>query len=187
MTAGPSPGAAFDVGAWLNALGLGQYEAAFRENAKAGIRNWGRTGAALHVPTYSSLLADAALAVGDLDVAEKALSNKREQAERRGELYAMAELLRLEGRIDAHRGRADRARQAFTEAVAVARRQGAGLYLLRASRDLAEHMAKTGDAIGARDLLAPVIAAVAEHRDGAEFKEAWALLSALERDPNAPS
>ena len=58
-----------------------------------GIRNWGRTGAALHVPTWSSLLADAALAVGDLEVAEKALSNKREQAERRGELYAMAELL----------------------------------------------------------------------------------------------
>jgi class 3 adenylate cyclase len=33
MTAGPSPGAAFDVGAWLSALGLEQYEAAFRENA----------------------------------------------------------------------------------------------------------------------------------------------------------
>ena len=75
---------------------------------EAGIRNWGRTGAALHIPTWSCLLAEAALAVGDLEVAEKALSNKREQAERRGELYAMAELLRLEGRIDAHRGRADR-------------------------------------------------------------------------------
>ncbi len=154
---------------------------------EAGIRNWGRTGAALHVPTWSCVLADAALAVGDLDAAERALSNKREQAERRGELYAMAELLRLEGRIAAYRGRADQACQAFTEAVAVARRQGAGLYLLRASRDLAQHMAKTGDAIGARELLAPVIAAVAEHRDGAEFKEASALLSSLERDPIAPT
>jgi hypothetical protein len=46
-------------------------------------------------------------------------------------------------------------------------------------------MANTGDAIGARDLLAPIIAAVGEHRDGAEFKEAAALLSALERGPNA--
>ncbi|MGA9849158.1 MAG: adenylate/guanylate cyclase domain-containing protein [Roseiarcus sp.] len=155
--------------------------------AEAGIRNWGRTGAALHVPTWSSLLADAALAVGDLEAAEKALSNKREQAERRGEYFAMAELLRLEGRIDAQRGRADQARQAFAEAVAVARRQGAGFYLLRASRDLAQLMAKTGDAIGAHDVLAPVIAAVVEHRDGADFKEASALLSALESDPNAPS
>ena len=154
---------------------------------EAGIRNWGRTGAALHVPTWSSLLAEAALAVGDLEAAEKALSNKREQAERRGELYAMAELLRLEGRIDAHRGRADRACQAFTAAVALARSQGAGLYLLRASRDLAQHMAKTGDAIGAGDPLASVIAAVGEHRDGVEFKEAQALLLALERDPNAAS
>ena len=86
-----------------------------------------------------------------------------------------------------HRGRADQARQALTEAVAVARRQGAGLYSLRASRDLAQLMVKTGDAIGARDLLAPVIATVGEHRDGVEFKEARALLSALKRDPNAPS
>ncbi len=86
-----------------------------------------------------------------------------------------------------HRGRADQARQALTEAVAVARRQGAGLYTLRASRDLAQLMAETGDAIGARDLLAPVIATVGEHRDGVEFKEARALLSALERDPNARS
>jgi predicted ATPase len=143
--------------------------------------------AALHIPTWSCLLAEAALALGDLEVAEKALSNQREQAERRGELYAMAELLRLEGRIDAHRGRADEACQALTEAVAVARLQGAGLYLLRASRDLAQLMAKTGDAIGARDLLAPVIATLGEHRDGVEFKEARALLSTLERDENAPS
>jgi hypothetical protein len=98
----------------------------------------------------------------------------------------MAELLRLEGRIHAHRGRADQARQALTEAVAVARRQDAGFYLLRAGRDLAELLAKMGDAIGARDLLAPTVAAVAEHRDGSEFKEASALLSALESEPNLP-
>ena len=36
MTAGPSPSAAFDVGVWLSALGLEQYEAAFRENAIDG-------------------------------------------------------------------------------------------------------------------------------------------------------
>ena len=36
MTAGPIPSAAFDVGVWLSALGLEQYEAAFRENAIDG-------------------------------------------------------------------------------------------------------------------------------------------------------
>ena len=36
MTASPSPGAAFDVGVWLSAIGLEQYEAAFRENAIDG-------------------------------------------------------------------------------------------------------------------------------------------------------
>jgi class 3 adenylate cyclase len=33
MITGPIPSAAFDVGVWLSALGLEQYEAAFRENA----------------------------------------------------------------------------------------------------------------------------------------------------------
>lgn len=135
-------------------------------------------------PVIAKLARHPRAAVGDLGVAERALSNKREQAERRGELYAMAELLRLEGRIDAHRGRADEACQAFTEAIAIARLQVAGLYLLRASRDLAQLMAKTGNVIGARGLLAPAVAAIVEHRDGAEFKEACALLSALERDEN---
>jgi class 3 adenylate cyclase len=37
MTAGPSPGVAFDVSGWLNVLGLGQYNAAFRENAIDGV------------------------------------------------------------------------------------------------------------------------------------------------------
>ena len=36
MTAGRVPGAALDVGEWLIALGLEQYEAAFRENAIDG-------------------------------------------------------------------------------------------------------------------------------------------------------
>ena len=36
MTAGPIPGAAFDVGDWLSDLGLERYEAAFRENAIDG-------------------------------------------------------------------------------------------------------------------------------------------------------
>jgi hypothetical protein len=84
MTAGPSPGAAFDVGAWLSVLGIEQYE---------------------------------------------------------------------------------------TEGVTVTRRQGASLYLMRMCRDQAQLMAKTGNLIGARDLLASIIVAVGEHRDGAEFKE----------------
>jgi hypothetical protein len=36
MTTGANPGAAFDVGVWLSALGLEQYEDAFRENAIDG-------------------------------------------------------------------------------------------------------------------------------------------------------
>jgi hypothetical protein len=41
-------------------------------------------------------------------------------------------------------------------------------------------MAKTGNLIGARDLLASIIVAVGEHRDGPEFKESSTPLGAGE-------
>ena len=98
----------------------------------------------------------------------------------------MAELLRLEGRIDAHRGRADEACQAFTEAVAVARLQGAGpLFAASHSRNLAQLMAKTGERhrsarpSGCRQLR--LLSSIVMEQNS---KKACALLSALERDEN---
>jgi hypothetical protein len=44
--------------------------------AQTGILNWMKTGAGLHIPTWSSLLAEAALVVGDSEMAEKALSTE---------------------------------------------------------------------------------------------------------------
>jgi class 3 adenylate cyclase/tetratricopeptide (TPR) repeat protein len=62
-----------------------------------GIKSWKRTGAALHIPTWSSYLAEAALCIGDIDRAEKAVVNGIKTSERHGDAFALADLKRLAG------------------------------------------------------------------------------------------
>jgi class 3 adenylate cyclase/tetratricopeptide (TPR) repeat protein len=144
-----------------------------------GIQSWKNTGAALHIPTWSSYLAGVALCVGDLDCAEQAVLSGIDISERHGDAFALAELKRLAGHVLVRRNRADEARRAFETAVEIAHRQQAGLYLLRAGRDLARFVGDHGDAKLAREILVPIIDGVAEHRDGADFLEAASLLSSL--------
>jgi predicted ATPase len=144
-----------------------------------GIRSWKKTGAALHIPTWSSYLAEAALCVGDLDCAEKAVLNGIDTSEGHGDAFALAELKRLAGQVLLRQDRHDEARRAFESAVEIADRQEAGLYLLRAGRDLAWLVADHGEATLARDILSPIIGRVTEHRTGPDFREASSLLSRL--------
>ena len=111
-----------------------------------GIQSWKKTGAALHIPTWSSYLAEAALCVDDLDCAEKAVLNGIDTSERHGDAFALAELKRLAGHVLLRQDRHDEARRAFESAVEIACRQEAGLYLLRAGRDLAWLVADHGEA-----------------------------------------
>ena len=147
--------------------------------AENGLLDWMKTGAMLHVPTWSSNIADAALAIGDNASAEKSLSKGLEISRTNGEEFALAELHRLTGRLRAKQDRRNAARDAFAEAVATARRQGAGLYLLRAARDLAQLLAEDGDRTEARELLQPIVEDFPEHRDGLDFQEAAKLLAEL--------
>jgi class 3 adenylate cyclase/tetratricopeptide (TPR) repeat protein len=144
-----------------------------------GIRSWKKTGAALHIPTWSSYLAEAALCVGDLDCAEKAVLNGIDTSEGHGDAFALAELKRLAGQVLLRQDRHDEARRAFESAVEIADRQEAGLYLLRAGRDLAWLVADHGEATLARDILSPIIGRVTENRTGPDFREASSLLSRL--------
>ena len=144
-----------------------------------GIQSWKKTGAALHIPTWSSYLAEAALCVGDLDCAEKAVLNGIDTSEGHGDAFALAELKRLAGHVLLRRDRHDEARRAFESAVEIACRQEAGLYLLRAGRDLAWLVADHGEATVARDILSPITESVSEHRTGPDFLEASSLLSRL--------
>jgi predicted ATPase len=147
--------------------------------AETGIVNWVDTGALIHVPTWSSFLADAALVSGDAPLAEKALISGIEIAQRNGEVFALAELQRLNGRLLLMKDRRREASDAFAEAVETAGRQGARLYLLRAARDLAHVLAEDADQDAARALLQPVVEDFPEHYDGPDFREAAELLTRL--------
>ena len=160
-------------GAALANLGRGDEGVAL---AARGIANWMKTDATLHVPTYCSNLADAALVAGDVAQAERALETGIRLARETGEAFALAELQRLNGRVLLQQGRTKEARQSFMSAMATAERQGAGLYRLRAARDAAEVLIREGDRRAAVELLAPVVLDYAEHREGLDLSEAAALL-----------
>jgi tetratricopeptide (TPR) repeat protein len=146
-----------------------------------GIQSWKKTGAALHIPTWSSYLAEAALRVGDVDCAEKAVLNGIDTSEGHGDAFALADLKRLAGRVLLRQGLRDQARREFEAAVDIAQRQDAGLYLLRSGRDLAQLVANDGDLASARDILSPIVESITEFRTGPDFQEAATLLSTFAR------
>jgi tetratricopeptide (TPR) repeat protein len=147
--------------------------------AEIGIINWVNTGAYIHVPTWSSFLAGAALTSDNLPLAERALSSGIEIAQKNGELFALAELQRLTGRLLMMQDRRHDAQGAFTEAVATARSQGARLYLLGAARDLARLLAEDADPCATRALLQPIVEDFPEHREGPDLSETTELLAGL--------
>ncbi len=148
---------------------------------KEGIQSWKKTGAALHIPTWSSYLAEAALCVGDVDCAERAVLNGIDTSEKNGDAFALADLKRLAGRVLLRRDLRNQARREFEAAVDIAQRQDAGLYLLRSGRDLAQLVADDGDVASARDILLPIADTITEFRTGPDFQEAAALLSTFAR------
>jgi class 3 adenylate cyclase len=147
--------------------------------AKKGLVNWINTGAILHVPTWSSIIAEAALVSGKIALAEEMLSSGIQTARRNGEFLALADLQRLTGRLLLIHNRRDDARGAFADAIMTARQQGARLYLLRAARDCAQLLVEDDDPIAARELLQPIIDDYPEHRNGRDFQEAAELLLGL--------
>lgn len=79
------------------------------------------------------------------------------------------------------RNRKGSPRREFEEAVDIAQRQDAGLYLLRSGRDLAQLVADDGDVVSARDILSPIADRITEFRTGPDLQEAAALLSTFAR------
>jgi predicted ATPase len=144
---------------------------------RQGLAAWRATGAEHLVPYFQALLAgacaSAARAAEGLRLVEDALS----RAERTGERWCEAELLRLRGELLLLRGGRNRAvaEAAMRRARAVARRQGARLWELRAAVSLA----RLGPA-GARThrILAPVYDGFTEGFDTPDLIEARELLEA---------
>jgi len=122
--------------------------------AQQGLREWIASGAELHVPTWSGFISEAALASGDIDLAERLLTKALAAAGRTGEALYAAELHRVNGLFQLRLGRREEGRKALQAACALARSQGALVFELRAANDLAEDHVACGEHERAEAMLA---------------------------------
>jgi predicted ATPase len=139
-------------------------------------------GARLWAPYHKALLAEAHLEAGEASVGLQVLADARRLANDSGLHYWDAELLRLKGRLLAHRspdGHHEAEERCYREALAIAQRQQARSLELRAATSLARLWRDERRDDRARDLLAPVYGWFTEGFDTGDLKEAKALLDEL--------
>jgi class 3 adenylate cyclase/predicted ATPase len=148
---------------------------------REGLEELKRIGARARRTEYLGLFAERSLAAGDTAACDAALAEARSLAEETGERFFLAELHRIAGAsaLASGAGAVGDAEHALGAALAVARDQGARLFELRATVDLAALLAQQGERARAHDLLAPVYGWFTEGLDTPRLAEASSLLEAL--------
>ncbi|MDJ0956851.1 MAG: adenylate/guanylate cyclase domain-containing protein [Arenicellales bacterium] len=146
---------------------------------RKGLADIEATGAALRMPYYLSLLADAEARVGRPEDGLATIDRAIAIANANGEHWRDADLYRVRGQLLSATGNLDEAELALWEALAIARGQGANALELQAALDLARLLCDVGRTADAHDLLAPVYAAFNEGFEAPDLKDANALLSEL--------
>ncbi len=160
---------------------LGRYEEAI-EQLRFALAGAQANGVGLLAQGYCSL-AQAYAALGRHEEGFEALRTITKIVERTEEHQFDAEIHRLKGELTLIRDPAtlDEAEACFIEAIAVARRQSARWWELRATRGLARMLAKRGRSDEARTILAEIYNWFTEGFDTADLKDAKALLDELGR------
>jgi predicted ATPase len=130
---------------------------------------------------FLGLLAQTCAKAGDTDEAFQLLGQAAEIADRCDERWFEAELYRLKGDwIIAHdRGQPAEVEAWFRRAIAVAQKQDAKLWELRAATSLARFKREHGNRVEACDVLLPVYGWFTEGFDTRDLREARALLDEL--------
>jgi predicted ATPase len=148
----------------------------------AGLRD---QGFIFFTPWALTLLADACRLAGQWQAALAHLAEARGLAEEKELRWFQAETLRLTGDVLLATGDAAAAEASYQEAIAIAQRQSAKLWELRAAASLAWLWHDQGKRSQARDLLAPVYGWFTEGFATPVLQEAKALLDELSADPSA--
>ena len=137
----------------------------------------------LPLARHLALLAEAYQQGGQVEAALQALAEAFAHVDNTGERYYEAELYRLKGEcLLAQTGKRCKAREAeecFRQALAIARRQQAKSWELRATMSLSHLWQQQGKRIEAYELLAPIYDWFTEGFDTADLQEAKALLETL--------
>ena len=147
----------------------------------SGITAERSTGATVSLPSHVSRLARAHAELGQFDDAWSCIREAMAAVEITGERWDEAEVNRIAGEIALISPKSDetKAQRFFERALAVARRQQAKSWELRAAISLARLWRDQGKLQQARELLAPVYGWFTEGFDTRDLKEAKALLEEL--------
>jgi len=139
-----------------------------------------RSGAnALFIPMFLTMMADAERMAGKVDAGLAHIAEALKLADATDEKWGEADILRLRGELLKASGARDAAEESFRDAVAIAQRQGAKLFALRASIALARMWRDDGRGTEARELLATIYARFTEGFDASDLVEARSLVDEL--------
>jgi hypothetical protein len=147
-----------------------------------------RAGDATLLPRFLLPLGELAACLGQANEIEKGLSAVNETLGRckaRQEQWYVPELLRIKGELmlkDAQRQPASSAEQCFSEALKLAKQQGALFWELRSALSLARLWAGQHRKTGLRQILEPVWGAFTEGYQIVDLREAKGLLDGLDAD-----
>jgi class 3 adenylate cyclase/predicted ATPase len=136
-------------------------------------------GCGAMLPFYLTTLGEVYGMAGQPDQGLKRLAEAAEMMERTEERWPEAEMHRLRGALLLSMDDHAAAERSYQQSLAVARRQDAKFWELRAAADLARLWRDQSRRIDARDLLAPVYGWFTEGFDTPVLKEAKALLEQL--------
>ena len=161
----------------------GQTEAGVKQ-AERGLSEWRQSGTLLMLPHSLAVVATVLAAHGRCVDAQALLQEALGAVALSGERWYEAELQRLSATLALRlAGPSPRARQraqrGYLRALAIARRQGARTFELRAALALADHWREQGDMARARRVLAPVYAAFTDGQPTGDLRAAQALLDSL--------
>jgi class 3 adenylate cyclase/tetratricopeptide (TPR) repeat protein len=160
-------------------LGLGQTDEGLALLTK-GLAELRTVGGVTSTPVLFTWLAQAHATLGQRADAWECLAEAARIVEATDERFAEAELLhRVPGDLLNDAGDRSAAEQHYRQAIAVAERQSAKLFQLRASTSLARLWRDQGKRAEARDLLAPIYNWFTEGFDAPDLKDAKALLDEL--------
>jgi len=168
------------VRGWLSGMTAKRSDAV--DTITAGIAAWRSTGATLWTPWYLSYLVAAHAELGQFDDAWRCIGQAMTVMETTTkERWCEAEAHRTAGEIALMLPERDAARAEayFERALAVARKQQAKSWELRAAMSMARLWRDQGKRQQAHDLLAPVYGWFTEGFDTLDLKEAKALLDEL--------
>jgi class 3 adenylate cyclase/predicted ATPase len=151
------------------------------ETLISAINAWRTTGATLWIPFHLSRLARAHAQLGQFDDAWRCIGEAMTAAETTKEKWCEADVHQTAGEIELMSPEPDAAKAEvhFERALAVARKQNARSWELRAAMSLARLWRDQGKRQQAHDLLAPIYGWFTEGFDTPDLKEAKALLDEL--------